>query len=423
MGMVLVDFLLIRLGIVLLLNSGFHPCHCLQVVVNPYQQRCQQKRHYHLSQQPQRLTSVEDDIQSSDSTDIRVYDNIYPPETCLELHQLAKSHADRIGDDSTLFYRISDNDDGMDHTILSPLEYAIDSILTNVCNDTTTRVVEYWSRQEYINMDTHCDLDEYTLDEHETVRCPEWAHILYLVVQPNTTAPTCIFPKKQGGWMTSLEEHDESVATILDLVVIPAVPGRLVRFPGNAMHAVPKPPHRWFMSQEEEALLRQQQQAEENVDSDVDRMDRSVILFNCWSNESPPPKGIDRDYVSGGLPDGIVVDDDDDEDNGDGHCGSLNIQLGTEQSTTLYSPIYDVLDAWYPTALATWSESTVQSVAQCYDEVQRELRIRLLGKKYRRQYSKAVAKIVVNDNTLRRALYETIAPSYIQLRETVERKE
>jgi hypothetical protein len=42
-------------------------------------------------------------------------------------------------------------------------------------------IVEYcWSRQEYLNLDAHSDIDEEELEDDGSLRYPEFAHVLYL---------------------------------------------------------------------------------------------------------------------------------------------------------------------------------------------------------------------------------------------------
>ncbi len=73
-------------------------------------------------------------------------------------------------------------------------------------------------------------------------------------------------------------ENDKNV----DLIVVPAVNGRLLRFRGDALHAVPRPADLWFLSFVKGAP---QFKPEEE-------WGRSVILFNTWSGEEDPPQDV-----------------------------------------------------------------------------------------------------------------------------------
>jgi hypothetical protein len=370
----------------------YRPCHSFQGVYSP-----QTHRRLRL-QAKQSSLSVKFPLPTEDLK-IDIYDNLFDPETCNQLHQLACSHSDQIGDDSNLFYRNLQGGNHSEH--FSPLESVLDGLLTQVLNDTTTKVVEYWSRQEYLNMDAHCDVDEHMLKAQQRVRCPEWAHILYALVQPNVSAPTCIIPTRKGGWETSLHERGNA-ATTLDVVVVPAVSGRLVRFPGNMMHAVPKPPHRWFLSKEDEVAMRELQQKEECSDSDKHGMERSVILFNCWSNTSPPPRGLLQEKTIRGVPSGIVIDGDDD-------IHASNTSSDDVPSFSL-AQIAPVLDTWHSTPIST--RTAEELLTTNHDE----LRIRLMGNRMRRQHEDAVVTFHTRGGrALWNALHEPHQPSHVRL--------
>ena len=391
---------------------------------------------------------------------VKIYDNVYNPETCLLLHQLAQEHSDRIGDDSSIFYRNhpsnnqsicntnntsdnSNNENDTKYRDMTALEYVIDTILTNVCNDTTTNVVEYWSRQDYMNMDVHCDIDEKLLEtkqkKRQRIRCPEYAHILYLTVQlpTNVTAPTCIFPTKRGGWMKtttiittanstpSIQNHN--MKEIVDLVVVPAVSGRVVRFPGSMMHAVPRPSDQWFASSTRTTKANTME-SKLNVYHDDDDEDenelRSVLLFNCWSNDMPSPFGLKtynyfdhdrRRSTKDVVPDGIVIDDDEHVNPagvpGYSELSIMPSDIDYQQST------FAINDQWTTTPITPINQSQDASF-QSTTTTSPLLRVRLMGNKYRRQYHKAVAQLSIYKNdeeALMQAIKESIIPTRIQL--------
>ena len=255
---------------------------------------------------------------SSNNLDVQVYDNVFSPEACDVINDLAIDHSFRSTncDGSSIFNRPP-----ADGVILTPLELAIDSALSAL-ND-TSRVVEYWSREEYLNIDTHADIDEGALEDEGQIRCPKAGHVLYLQVDEGVRGPTFVFDK-MGGW--NREESEESDKGATEMVTVPCVPGRILRFDGRAMHAVPRPFDRYLLSDKEEKILRAEEEDEfyddddfsddDEIEDDYDQcLDddddddelRSVLLFNTWS-DGPPPRFVDADFASGAMPLGIEID-------------------------------------------------------------------------------------------------------------------
>eukprot|EP00977_Amphora_coffeiformis_P009762 scaffold2246_cov162-Amphora_coffeaeformis.AAC.21 len=256
---------------------------------------------------------------------VQVYDHVIPTAThCRMLHELAVEHASRGLDGSSIFYRrpsSSMNDNTIvvpthhpNHSsLLTPLEVALDSILEQLGDPHP--IVEYWSRQEYLNMDAHADIDEEELQDDGTLRYPAAGHVLYLggeegdKVQETPRGPTAIFPTQQGGWITTT-----TTATNDDipLVIVPAVPGRVLKFPGSSLHAVPKPVTRWWWTPREQVAWDDNQvEEEDDYDDEEDEEEeydqRSVILFNTWDNRGP--RGVPVDSGAGlALPDGIALE-------------------------------------------------------------------------------------------------------------------
>ncbi len=252
---------------------------------------------------------------------VQVFDNTFSAKVCEELHYLAVEHNERTSDGSSVFLRPPHNDKP-----LTPIEHAIDSALIEIGD--TARLVEYWSRDEYMNIDAHADIDEAMLEDEGAVRCPSVGHVLYLQVKQNLRGPTCVFPYEKIGW--GLDE--EIKGDKKELVIVPAVEGRILRFPGSAMHAVPNPPDRWLLDKFEESALRasendipqdidvgdkgewiETEEEEEDFDryDDEDEVERSVLLFNTWQDGEPGPKGVNGDIATGALPEGIELNEDD----------------------------------------------------------------------------------------------------------------
>ena len=73
--------------------------------------------------------------------------------------------------------------------------------------------------------------------------------------------------------------------------------GRVLRFPGGAMHAVPRPYHRWLS-----LVPSGDEGGEDNTD-----IERSVLLFNIWKNGESGPIGVDGDLATGAIPEGIQM--------------------------------------------------------------------------------------------------------------------
>ena len=265
-----------------------------------------------------------------------MYDNIFPADTCLELHKLSVDHSNRC-ESGSIFIRHSDT-----KAPLTPLEKAVDSILVAL-NDTSP-VVEYWSRSCYINIDAHADIDEDTLKQDGVLRCPRNAHVLYMHVSNTGEAvvgsedrskrmgPTVVFPKRKVAWGSvspipsmnggkeyvvdvenyygeDTEQHlfSEGTNNADEMAIVPAKTARLLRFDGRAFHSVPKPPHRYVMSKkelgrylegednEEDNYWDDEYQDFEEEETDLENM-RSVLLFNTWPGASGP-RGVLQDAM------------------------------------------------------------------------------------------------------------------------------
>ena len=253
--------------------------------------------HHHLSNyewSSEKLTSSKMVSKMSSSSDgdgyedyVTVYDNVFSSSACDLLHEAVLEHNERCNDGSSVFLRVPYNE-----RPLSPVEHAIDSFLSEIGDP--SRLVEYWSRDEYINIDVHADIDEAMLEEEDVLRCPLMGHVLYLQMEENVLGPTVVFPQKQVGWKLMEEEDDDDD---VEMVTVPIVKGRVLRFPGGAMHAVPRPYYRWL------SLVSSGDDGnEDNID-----IERSVLLFNTWKNGEAGPIGVDGDLATGAIPEGIEM--------------------------------------------------------------------------------------------------------------------
>ena len=175
----------------------------------------------------------------------------------------------------TVFFR--------DSTPRTIVESVIHSLLTSI-NDVAP-IVEYWWRDEWINLELHRDLDEKLALENGPHRCPNHAHVLYLDIGELALGPTIVLTD-------SVESNSKSFEKIS---VVPAVAGRLLRFAGHMMHAVPRPSLAYLDPEEGGSNLElwSRQRSDENSGLATRR---SVLLFNTWTDSAPvdisltPPK-------------------------------------------------------------------------------------------------------------------------------------
>jgi len=284
----------------------------------------------------------------SSGSGVEVWDGVFSPEVCRELHELAIDHSERTtGEEDDEDDEFDDengdeeDDDSLDGSSvfvyrgqnrspndqLTPIEQALESFLDAYYDDQeSTRdnlekeiVVEYWCRQEHLNLEAHADVDEVWFERgcnsvvekiaanHSSLfRYPAFGHVLYLTKPTIGLGPTCVFPPKEAAdsFQGSIRDEVQSVVTI------PAVPGRILRFPGNALHAVPKPAEIWF-SQHDIAEDDDQDESDfhemedEEWDDDDDDDERSVILFNTWEMSYADKNDADRNYAG---PIGVPLD-------------------------------------------------------------------------------------------------------------------
>jgi hypothetical protein len=241
---------------------------------------------------------------------VSVFDNVLPTESQDILHKAAS----KSGLGHKAFTRPLQNDA---HS--SVIERALDTILTelgDVADRSNQQYVEYWSRQEFRHIEAHADVDEHLAKEADdsiakgelslneaAFRYPQNGHVLYLKIGTDVRGPTCIFPKTStGGELVQQPEVDENengqCGSNVDLVVVPAVDGRLLRFPGDSLHAVPRPTDLWFLS-----FVRGSP-----VFKPEEKWGRSVILFNTWRGSEDPPKDVlPADTTTAKYMDEIVV--------------------------------------------------------------------------------------------------------------------
>ena len=187
----------------------------------------------------------------------------------------------------------------MDHTIETETET---EDATNTKRPTPRYYVEYWTRQEWHHILAHQDMDEgwermlrKQRQDCDFVECggtakrggnfkhPITGQVLYLKVGSMVKGPTVIFDATNGGDLVAKTPKSESngngngnasVTTTTTMVSVPAVEGRLLRFKGDLLHAVPRPHDvYWTFDQSENHIHTKD-------------YERSVLLFNLWHHST-----------------------------------------------------------------------------------------------------------------------------------------
>jgi len=208
---------------------------------------------------------------------------------------------------------------------------------SNSSTDSKKQYVEYWTRQEWRHIEAHADVDENLSKEMDRSaaandsplmnddvdfqskysatyqgrrrhRYPNHGHVLYLKVGTDVRGPTCVFPGRSSGGdllrtiidcdggdddddeqnECSEDNASQNNAEEVQLVTVPAVDGRLLRFDGRDLHAVPRPTDLWMLP----FVKGGAQYEPEEV------WGRSVILFNVWPGGENPPLDVPLDIGS-----------------------------------------------------------------------------------------------------------------------------
>lgn len=132
-------------------------------------------------------------------------------------------------------------------------------------------------------------------------RYPIHGHVLYLQVGTDVKGPTVVFPGYSSGGdlhgkRTNINDEectssDEAVmehSNHVQMISVPAVPGRLLRFNGEDIHVVPRPHDLWLLPF-----------VSGSADFEpVEQWGRSVILFNIWPGDEDPPLDVPLDEPS-----------------------------------------------------------------------------------------------------------------------------
>mmetsp|Transcript_41841 Transcript_41841/g.100430 ORF Transcript_41841/g.100430 Transcript_41841/m.100430 type:complete len:363 (+) Transcript_41841:2-1090(+) len=250
--------------------------------------------------------AVETTETSAPNVVVQVWNDVINDETCNSLHEAAC----QIGLGHRVFSRNmnddnDNNDDGGGGGPTNNIENIIDDILSEL--DDKSNFVEYWTRQEWRHIEAHADIDEYLAkrQQQDPFLYPVNGHVLYLQVGEKVRGPTCVFPGRRSGGdllkdldqSSSSSSSSPSSSSAVELVTVPAVPGRLLRFQGDYLHAVPRPTDLWFLK-----FVQGAPQFEPESE-----WGRSVILFNTWS-EPPTEVPISQSTATDNLGDNTCTD-------------------------------------------------------------------------------------------------------------------
>lgn len=255
---------------------------------------------------------------SSPSISVKVWDDVLATaKQRAELH----TYASKSGLEHKCFSRPLDGDNNNSNII----ERTLDAILTEIeggmddggSGANKKHYVEYWTRQEWRHIEAHADVDEnlskemdqnisnidsdslqskYPTTYHRSYghRYPTYGHVLYLQVGSDVRGPTCVFPNRSSGGdllrsvrngNNSGEECASDKDDAVQLVTVPAVAGRLLRFDGRDLHAVPRPSDIWMLPFVKGGAEYEPEEV----------WGRSVILFNVWPDDEEPPLDVPLD--------------------------------------------------------------------------------------------------------------------------------
>ena len=171
-------------------------------------------------------------------------------------------------------------------------EHAIESLLVAM-GDVATREVEFWSRDEWLGMEAHRDVDEEAACRNGELRMPSRVIIVYGECEAGLRAPTVLWGDNHicddgdaaSGTARVADGNDGGEGGLL--VVIPAVPGRVLSFSGSLLHAVPKPAIEWLGSGWRGDGDAVGQEVIEEEEEEEASSQRPVFILNCWPDHAP----------------------------------------------------------------------------------------------------------------------------------------
>jgi len=354
-------------------------------------------------------TKASDDGGVKDNTKdpiLNVWDDTLSPKTLSLLHKVASQR----GLGHNVFTRRSccstNNSSSSKKHYANPIEKVLDELLTKM-NDTSP-IVEYWTRQEWRHIEAHSDIDEHLIKEqlkqlHNNnknnnqeleFRFPNHGHVLYLQVGSEVRGPTCVFLDCSfGGELASISSSE------VDLITVPAVPSRILRFHGNLLHAVPRPTDIWMLP-----FVKGSPQHEP-----MEEWGRSVILFNTWGSknncngdnktnrEEEEEEEEEDQFVNGGpksvFPAERMLFDEDEED--------YELKV-----TNQWKHVYEKNKKSPHNEESSCSSSPSQTTEKRKEDILdlKYAKVWLLGDIYRRKYQGRTIKLYASESELRSAL-------------------
>jgi hypothetical protein len=193
--------------------------------------------------------------------------------------------------------------------------------------------------------------------------------------------PTCIFPGRQSGGdlLRPIKEEGDTKRSSVELITVPCVPGRLLRFQGDYLHAVPRPTDLW--------LLKFVQGSSEFTPEED--WGRSVVLFNTWGDE--PPKDVPEDDAA-----------------------SQDFEHRNDIIPTLFNP-FKTWNGVYKSSSAIPQGNKNDVECDDNDNEHVSAKIWLLGDYRRRDHQMQTVKFEADENILRQALYEESTVSCVKM--------
>ncbi|KAL7571494.1 hypothetical protein ACA910_020914 [Epithemia clementina (nom. ined.)] len=242
---------------------------------------------------------------SANNPKIQVWDSVLSEESMEELRQAFLKRVEERGPEKravtvTFPWPTAPSELARRHRVEQMLSDIMDQLHPEHASGTEPRfLVEYWERQSWMLIAAHADQDEgYFNKELELgnvvpVRHPQFGHVLYLQQgrESFSQAPTLVFANASKGGEMVLQKSKEKVKNDammtaindVELLVVPNIPGRLLRFQGHLLHSVPRPADLYLHNingKEPATVVATSRNAE--------LYGRSVVLFNIWPVNEPP---------------------------------------------------------------------------------------------------------------------------------------
>lgn len=191
---------------------------------------------------------------------ISVFDNVLSPACRAELT------SDALYDIGPDVYR-------RDQGAASPQDVLIESIISGLGGGfNSTREVEWWGKSIYESVEAHRDVDEEAASARGERRYPTHSLIVYLDVEAGVRGPTCV-------WVPTGDDDDDNGRSAL--MVVPAIPGRLLVFAGELLHGVPCPALSWLDPVPAHKTKRSGPAM------------RRVLVLNLWDDYAPEDEEFD----------------------------------------------------------------------------------------------------------------------------------